>query len=91
MSHGTEMPLQTPSQEALSLREVSMREAATVAGPGEVWGQLTSSPTQYMPAVLCRICSRAVGRPHKHLILGAGRGHKAFWALASIVMKWAPN
>lgn len=29
---------------------------------GQAWGGgLTSSPTQYFPAVLCRICSKAVG------------------------------
>lgn len=49
--------------------------------PWAGWGGLTSSPMQYFPAVLCRICSRAVGR-HRW-------GDERFWALTSTAMKWA--
>lgn len=42
------------------------------------WGELTSSPTQYFPAVLCRICSRAGGKQHEY-----SKGRAAFLGLGA--------
>lgn len=50
-------------------------------------GTLTWSPTQYFPAVLCRIRSRAVGRRHEQSYSGH-REDTSLLGLVSTVIKW---